>query len=198
MLGWATTLQRPLKANNKVSISKVLTPRKGVEEEMLNNVIKLGGTIMIVKELVDRIRHARSDREQAMRRNRAGMLALGVSIGCTVGAVAGVLFAPRAGKETREEVGRRGSEAWGKIKDNVSTNGQRLVNTLEEQGAHVHKAAEKGVDAVKEVLAETSSKAEKAEPKQISSQPGTEFNSVPRDNKDSRGQNSILSHGTLE
>jgi gas vesicle protein len=128
---------------------------------MLNNVIKLGGTIMIVKELVDRIRYARSDRDKAIRRNKAGMLALGVSIGCTVGAVAGVLFAPRAGKETREEVGRLSGEAWEKIKDNVSTNGHRLVNTLEEQGARVHKVAEKGVDAVKEVLAETSDKAEK-------------------------------------
>lgn len=122
---------------------------------------------MIVKELVDRIRCARSERDRAMRRNTAGMLALGVSIGCTVGAVAGVLFAPRAGKETREEVSRRSSEAWGKIKDNVSANGHRLVNTIEEQGARVHKAAEKGVEAVKEVLAETPGKIEKAEPKPL-------------------------------
>ncbi len=122
---------------------------------------------MIVTELLDRMRHARGVREKEMRRNSAGMLALGVSIGCTVGAVAGLLLAPRTGKEAREEVSRRSSEAWGKIKDNVSTNGQRLADTLEEQGARVHKAAEKGVDAVKEVLTESSAKAEKAESKKI-------------------------------
>jgi gas vesicle protein len=134
---------------------------------MLNNVIKLGGTVMIVKELLDRMRHARCVREKEMRRNSAGMLALGVSIGCTVGAVAGLLLAPRTGKETREEVSRRSSEAWEKIKDNVSVNGQRLADTLEEQGTRVHVAAEKGVAAVKEVLAEASGKMEKADPKKV-------------------------------
>jgi gas vesicle protein len=114
----------------------------------------LGGSAMIVKELVDRLRNARSDREKSMRRNKAGVLALGVSIGCTVGAVAGVLFAPKAGKETREDVGRRGRDAWEKIKDNTSSTGHRLVSAMEEKGSQVYAAAEKCVDAAKEVLHE--------------------------------------------
>ncbi|OGR17800.1 MAG: hypothetical protein A2X81_02625 [Desulfobacterales bacterium GWB2_56_26] len=121
---------------------------------MLKNIIKLGGTAMIIGDLVNRVIHARSAREKAIQRNKAGMLALGVSIGCTVGAVAGILFAPRAGKETREDVGRRGSEAWEKIKDNVSASGHRLVQ-----------AVEKCEDAAKEPLQEQSGKVEKMEPK---------------------------------
>ncbi len=107
---------------------------------------------MIVKELVDRLRNARSDREKSIRRNQAGALALGVSIGCTVGAVAGVLFAPRAGKETREDVSRRSKDAWEKIKDNTSSTGHRMVSAVEEKGSQVYVAAGKCVDAAKEVL----------------------------------------------
>lgn len=113
---------------------------------------------MIITELIDRVRHARSDREKAMQRSKAGMLALGVSIGCTVGAVAGVLFAPRSGKETREDVSRRSCEAWEKIRDNVSANSHRLVTAIEEQGTRARTAAEKAVDAAKEVIQEPSGK----------------------------------------
>jgi len=118
---------------------------------------------MIVQDLFDRVKNARNLRQKALQRNTTGLLALGVSIGCTVGAVAGVLFAPRAGKETREAVSRRSCEAWGKIKDNVSSNGHRLANAIEEQGTRVYTAAEKGIDAAKEALHDSSGKPEKAE-----------------------------------
>lgn len=117
---------------------------------------------MIVKEFVDRLRNATSDRQKSIRRNQAGALALGVSIGCTVGAVAGVLFAPRAGKETREDVSRRSKDAWEKIKDTASSTGQRMVKAIEEKGSQVNVAAEKCVDAAKEVLHEPVAKEEEA------------------------------------
>lgn len=134
---------------------------------MLNNLIILGGSAMIVKEFVDRLRNARSDREKSIRRNQAGVLALGVSIGCTVGAVAGVLFAPRAGKETREDVSRRSKDAWEKIKDNTSSTGQRLVSAMEEKGSQVYAAAEKCVDAAKAVLHEPVVEEEVTGPKKV-------------------------------
>jgi len=118
---------------------------------------------MIIKDFIDRVRHARIDRENAARRNKAGMLALGVSIGCTVGAVAGVLFAPRAGKETRDDITRRGSETWEKVKDNVSVSGHRLVHAIEEKGACLCTAAGKGVDAAKESLQDPPATAEKTD-----------------------------------
>lgn len=120
---------------------------------------------MIVKELVDRMRNAKNERECAMRRRSAGMLALGVSIGCTVGAVAGVLFAPRAGKETREDVSRLSGEAWEKIKDNVSASSHRLADAIEDKGARVYTAAEKCVGAAKESLQESSAQAAETDSK---------------------------------
>jgi gas vesicle protein len=107
---------------------------------------------MIVKELVDRLRNARSARENSIRRNRAGALAVGVSVGCAVGAVAGILFAPKSGKETRDDVSRLGKDAWVKIKDNTISTEQQLVNAMEEKGSQVYVAAGKIVDAAKEVL----------------------------------------------
>jgi gas vesicle protein len=121
---------------------------------------------MFIKDFIDQMRHSRSDRENALRRDKAGILALGVSIGCTVGAVAGLLLAPRSGKETRDDVTRYGSEAWDKIKDNVSANCHRLVHTGEEKGNRVRTAAEKDSGAAKKSLHESSTKAEKTVPKQ--------------------------------
>jgi gas vesicle protein len=109
---------------------------------------------MLVKDLVDRLRQARNAREKSLRRSKAGALAVGVSIGCTLGAAAGILFAPKAGKETREEVGLRGREAWEKIKDNASVSGSRLMHAVEGKGAQARTAAGKCVDAAKEVLHE--------------------------------------------
>ncbi|MHB8789743.1 MAG: YtxH domain-containing protein [Desulfobulbaceae bacterium] len=104
---------------------------------------------MILKEIADSMRRTGLYREQTLRRNRAGMLALGVVIGGMAGAVAGVLYAPRAGKETREDLTRRGSEAWEKVKENASTTGQQLISAVEEKTSRVRTAAEKGVDAAK-------------------------------------------------
>ena len=104
---------------------------------------------MIMKEIADRIRQARIDREKTQCLKKAGVLALGVAIGSTVGALAGVLFAPKAGKETREDLIRRGCEAWGKIQENASHAGHRLTSAIEEKSSRVRTAAEKYADAAK-------------------------------------------------
>ena len=122
---------------------------------------------MIIKDFIDQVRHAKIERENAARRSKAGMLMLGVSIGCTVGAVAGVLLAPRSGKETRDDVTLRGSEAWEKIKDNVSTGGHRLVHALEEKGVCLGAAVEKESEAAEESLQNASAKVAKMEFKKI-------------------------------
>ncbi|MGO9374147.1 MAG: YtxH domain-containing protein [Syntrophobacteraceae bacterium] len=114
---------------------------------MLKNFIMVGGSAMIMKEIADRLQQARIDREKALRRKKTGILALGVAIG----AVAGVLFAPKAGKETREDLTQRGCTAWEKIKENASHTGHRLISAIEEKSSSVRTAA-KG--SLKELPAE--------------------------------------------
>lgn len=121
---------------------------------MLKNLIIVGESAMIMKEIADRIRQSKTNREKTLRRKKAGILALGITIGSTVGAVAGVLLAPRAGKETREELSRRGWEAWGKLKEDASHAGQRLISAVEEKSSQVSIAAEKWIDEAKGALKE--------------------------------------------
>jgi len=106
---------------------------------------------MIMKEIADRVRQARIDREKTLRLKKAGILALGVTIGCTVGALAGVLFAPKAGEETREDLIRRGCETWGKIRENASHTGHLLTSAAEKKSSRSRMAA---VDACKGSLKE--------------------------------------------
>jgi gas vesicle protein len=119
---------------------------------LLNNLVKVGGSAVILKEIADRIRDTRINREQTLRRNRTGMLALGIAIGSAAGAVAGVLLAPKSGKETREELSRYSCETWGKMKDGATTAGHRLADAVEETSGRMQTAAEKGVDAARESL----------------------------------------------
>jgi gas vesicle protein len=123
---------------------------------MLKNLIMVGGSAMIMKEIADRVRQARIDREKALRLKKARILALGVTIGSTVGVLAGVLFAPRAGKETREDLIRRGSEARGKIQENASHTGHRLTSAVEEKSSRVQAAADKYLGASKGAFKEPS------------------------------------------
>jgi gas vesicle protein len=119
---------------------------------MLKNLIIVGGSAMIMKDIADRVRQVRTDREKALRRKKAGILALGVTIGSTVGAVAGVLFASRTGKETREDLSRRGWKAWGKLREDASRTGRLLITAVEEKSSRVNTAAEKCVDTAKGAL----------------------------------------------
>ena len=109
---------------------------------MLMNLIKIGGSAMIFKEIADRVRQTRIAREETLRRKKAWGVALGVTIGSTVGVVAGLLFAPKAGKEMREDLSRCGCEAWGRIKENASDTGHRVLSSVEEKSSRVRKAAE--------------------------------------------------------
>lgn len=152
-----------LRARNGTSaeVQQRLPSSPGGSMTLLNNLIKIGGSAVILKDIADRILGARINREQTLRRKNAGMLAMGVALGGAVGAIAGILYAPKAGRETREELSQRSCDAWGKMKDNVSTTGHKLVDAVEEKSARVYTAAEKGVDAAKESFKETSDLREK-------------------------------------
>ena len=107
---------------------------------------------MIFKEIADRVRQTRIDREKTLRQKKSRSLALGVAIGSTVGALAGILFAPRAGKETREDLIRLGGEAWGKIQENASHTGHRLASAVEEKSSRVRMAAGEYADVARGAL----------------------------------------------
>jgi gas vesicle protein len=119
---------------------------------MLLNMIKIGGYIMILNELANQVKKVRSSRAKDMRRNRTKNMVIGVGIGSALGAAAGILFAPKSGKETRQIIADRTSETVKNFKDNVAATKVKITAAATEKGSRWREAGQKGVEAAKETL----------------------------------------------
>ena len=73
---------------------------------------------MSIMELIERGKRAR---KQKARKQFLQNVALGAAVGVTVGAVAGVLLAPKSGKETREDVVKAVKKLPDKAKEGIET-----------------------------------------------------------------------------
>jgi hypothetical protein len=68
---------------------------------MIKNLLKLGGYALLAKEVADFVISSQHYREQEQSRKQTACVISGSMIGVAVGVGLGLLFAPRAGKETR-------------------------------------------------------------------------------------------------
>ena len=107
---------------------------------------------MILNELANQVKKARLSRTKAMRRSRTKNLAIGAGIGTAVGVTAGILFAPKSGKETRQIIADRTGKTVKNLKDNVVATKAKISASAAEKGARLREAGQKGVEAVKETL----------------------------------------------
>ena len=119
---------------------------------MLLNMIKVGGYIMFLNELANQVKKVKSSRAKDMRRNRNKNMVIGVGIGSALGVAAGILFAPKSGKETRQIISDRTSETIKNFKDDVAATKAKISASATEKGSRLHEAGQKGVEAVKETL----------------------------------------------
>ena len=78
--------------------------------------------------------------------NRGDFIA-GIVVGGFVGAIIGILYAPKSGKETREEIGRKTDELLSKAKEEYD-------NAIEKS----HKAYEAVLDKLKQLEQQTQKK----------------------------------------
>lgn len=122
---------------------------------ILLNMIKAGGYMIILNELANQVKKVRSSRADDIRRKRNKNIVLGVGIGSVLGVAAGILFAPKSGKETRHIIADRTSETIRKLKDNVITANEKISSSVKEKGARIHKAGQKGFEAAKETIKKT-------------------------------------------
>jgi gas vesicle protein len=119
---------------------------------MVMNVIKAGGYLMILNELINQVNKSRRSRAKALRRDRTKNMVIGVGIGTAVGAAAGILFAPKSGKETRQIIADRTSEAVVNLKESVAAAKERIAASAAEKSSMLREAGQKGVEAAKETL----------------------------------------------
>ena len=119
---------------------------------MLLNMIKAGGYIMFLNELANQVKKVRSSRAKDMRRNRTKNMVIGAGIGSALGVAAGILFAPKSGKETRQIIADRTSETIENLKDNVAATKAKISALAMEKGSSLREAGQKNVEAVKETV----------------------------------------------
>ena len=99
---------------------------------------------MSLKDLLPKVK---LERESEVRKK----VAIGATIGLTVGAVAGVLLAPKAGKETREDILQNLNELpdkakelsdkvqvmMGEVKDEITEETQKLMGEVKEVSSDI-------------------------------------------------------------
>ncbi|MGA9539390.1 MAG: YtxH domain-containing protein [Desulfobacterales bacterium] len=119
---------------------------------MVLNIIKAGGYVMILNELLNQVNEARRSRAKALRRNRTKNMIIGAGIGTAVGVAAGILFAPKSGKETRQIIADRTSETVVNLKESVAAAKERIAASTAEKSSMLREAGQKGVEAAKEKL----------------------------------------------
>jgi gas vesicle protein len=119
---------------------------------MVLNIIKAGGYLMILNELINQVNEARRSRAKALRRNRTKNMAIGAGIGTAVGVAAGILFAPKSGKETRQIIADRTSETVVNLKKSVAAAKERIAASTAEKSSMLREVGQKGVEAAKEKL----------------------------------------------
>ncbi|MDY0219947.1 MAG: YtxH domain-containing protein [Desulfobacterium sp.] len=121
---------------------------------MWKNIIKAGGTVMVLNELVKRASQIKQSQEKAVRSTRTKNLAIGAGIGTVLGVAVGILFAPKAGKETRQQIAEETGKVAKSMKENMDAVKTKIVDSVKETGSKLHEAGAQGVDAVKESLKE--------------------------------------------
>ena len=115
-------------------------------------MIKVGGYIMLLNELANQVKKVRRSRAKDMRRSRTKNMIIGAGIGSALGVAAGILFAPKSGKETRQIIADKTSETVKNFKANMAATKAKISASATEKGSRLRQAGQKGVEAVKETL----------------------------------------------
>ena len=97
------------------------------------NVIKIGGYIMMFNELAKQVKRLGNSRTRELRKSRTKNLIIGAGIGSAVGVAAGILFAPKSGKETRHIIADRTGETVKNLKENVTATKDKIFASAEEK-----------------------------------------------------------------
>lgn len=114
---------------------------------MIENFLKLGGYAVLAREAADFVLNSKSNRKKEQNKALANSISASL-IGLAVGVGVGLLFAPRAGRETREI-----------ISDTTHNQIDRLQSEIAERKKQINEA----IKSKKEELSASPGVTEKAE-----------------------------------
>lgn len=83
----------------------------------------------------------KQERENRQKRESAKKVLSGLAIGTAIGGVFGILFAPKAGKETRQEIS-------GKVKETTAATKEKVKETVQEVKDKVDELKDKRIAIV--------------------------------------------------
>jgi gas vesicle protein len=121
---------------------------------MLTELIKMGGYAMMLKAVADRYAMINNKSRIARKRRNAKNMLLGAGIGTMAGVAAGLLFAPKAGRETRQQIAQRTGESLTKIREGVSNTTERISARIQDKKSSVQEAAEICSNAIRDATKE--------------------------------------------
>ena len=93
--------------------------------------------------------------------DRAGDFLKGLLIGGVIGAVVGILYAPKSGRETREDIGRKAEELVAKAKEEYEQALEKSRKTYETAVSRLKKIEETAREKVGELEAKAGTMVEK-------------------------------------
>ncbi len=93
--------------------------------------------------------------------DRAGDFLKGLLIGGVIGAVVGILYAPKSGRETREDIGRKAEELVAKAKEEYEQALEKSRKTYETAVSRLKKIEEAAREKVGELEAKAGTMVEK-------------------------------------
>ncbi len=119
---------------------------------MWENLIKTGGYAMILNNLASQAKQIRIARTRTVRQTRAKNMAIGAGIGTAIGVVAGILFAPKSGRETRQIITDRTSETIKDFKNNIASAKSKVSASAKEKADRLRETGQEAAEDVKENL----------------------------------------------
>jgi gas vesicle protein len=105
---------------------------------------------MILNELSNQVKKIRSFQTKTMRHAKKRNIIIGVGIGSAVGVAAGILLAPKSGREIRQGISDRTRKTMKNLKENVAATKTRMFDAALKKDSHLHEAGQKGSGAEKE------------------------------------------------
>ena len=89
--------------------------------------------MMMFNELAKQVKRLGNSRTRELRRTRTKNLIIGAGIGSVVGVAAGILFAPKSGRETRHIIADKTGETVKNLKENVAATKDKIFAAAEEK-----------------------------------------------------------------